>query len=202
MTKEQKQLHFGFDIDGTVTDPATFVPYLNHHFQTNITLEDITTYDLTKVLGISEAMFWEWMVAHEDTIYKEAAMAQGAYEAIKAWSHQHRMTYISARGNHLQPTTTKWFDHNAIPYEHIELIGQHDKLTTIDNHCLDIYFEDKYDNAINISNHCQIPVILLDTPYNRGDLPEKVIRVNNWNEAKEWVDEWVESHPVYTTEKA
>ena len=32
-----------------------------------------------------------------------------------------------------------------------------------------------------------IPVILFDTPYNRKPIPEGVIRVQDWQEANDWI---------------
>ncbi len=55
----------GLDIDGTVTAPDTFVPYLNKHFQKELTLDDLVEYDLTSILNITEQQFWEWMGEHE-----------------------------------------------------------------------------------------------------------------------------------------
>lgn len=50
-------LRLGIDIDGTVTAQDTFVPYLNESFQCDITLDDMTEYDLTKLLKISNEEF-------------------------------------------------------------------------------------------------------------------------------------------------
>ena len=40
---------FGIDIDGTVTCPKTFIPYLNKSFNLKLTLEDINEYDLLPI---------------------------------------------------------------------------------------------------------------------------------------------------------
>ncbi|PSL42302.1 hypothetical protein B0H94_1161 [Salsuginibacillus halophilus] len=184
-------VHFGFDIDGTVTDPATFVPYLNDHFNRSIRLEDITEYDLTNVLNITQEDFWNWMQQHEHHIYQQADLAVGVDKALESWQQHGRLTYVSARGEHLLSTTKQWLETNNLPYHHIELIGKHDKLESIQNHNIDIFFEDKHDNACDIAEACNIPVVLLDTPYNRKPAPEQVVRANNWNEAKAWVDAWL-----------
>lgn len=54
-----------------------------------------------------------------------------------------------------------------------------------------ISFEDKHDNACEISEECNIPVILFDTPYNRLPVPKGVVRVYNWLEADQWVADWL-----------
>ena len=35
-----------------------------------------------------------------------------------------------------------------------------------------------------IHEQCHIPVLLFNTPYNQDPIPDGVIRVHNWNEAR------------------
>ncbi|WP_078552812.1 5' nucleotidase, NT5C type [Bacillus alkalicellulosilyticus] len=187
------KIKIGFDIDGTVTDPGTFIPYLNQHFKKNITLDQITSYDLTGLLGITSEEFFQWMKEHEGSIYEQATIASYFQEAIKAWKEKHEFIYISARGQHLYDLTLEWFSRNNIPYHHLELIGSHNKIAAITTHQLDIFFEDKHDNACEIAEACSIPVILMDTPYNRLPVPDNVYRMENWQEALFWVNNWLKN---------
>ena len=41
-------IRFGIDIDGTVTSPTSLLPHINSAFKTNLELDDIKEYDLTK----------------------------------------------------------------------------------------------------------------------------------------------------------
>ncbi|MFA9455814.1 hypothetical protein ACERJO_03500 [Halalkalibacter sp. AB-rgal2] len=186
-----KKKRMGFDIDGTVTDPNTFIPYLNKHFKKNLTLDHLIEYDLTSILGITEEQFWEWMGQFEGTIYSEAPIAMNAEQTLHEWSKHHDLVYITARRKHLTDITHQWFTEKQLPFDHIELVGKHDKLDAIKEHEVDIFFEDKHDNAVAIAEEFQIPVILLDTPYNRLPAPELVIRATNWLEAKAWVERWL-----------
>ncbi|WP_062046343.1 hypothetical protein [Bacillus sp. JCM 19034] len=181
----------GFDIDGTITDPNTFIPYLNKHFKKKLTLDDIVEYDLTSVLGITEEQFWEWMGQFEGTIYSEAPIAIDAERILHEWNQHHDLIYITARRKHLSNITHNWFEEKALPFDYIELVGKHDKLEAIKKHQIEIFFEDKHDNAVAIAEEFNIPVILMDTPYNRLPAPELVIRATNWLEAKSWVDQWI-----------
>jgi uncharacterized protein len=187
----KKQVRFGLDIDGTVTCPETFIPYLNKHFQTNITLADITQYELFPLLNVTKEQFWVWMKEHEPTIYANAKLAAFFTDVSKNWQDVHHFTYISARGNHLITITEEWFQKHNIPYHHIELLGQHDKINAVKKHNIEIFFEDKHDNACEIAQECKIPVILMDTPYNQDPIPEQVIRVKDWKEAAHWVNNWL-----------
>lgn len=186
-----KKKRMGLDIDGTITDPNTFIPYLNKHFKKQLTLDDLIEYDLTSILGITEIEFWDWMGLHEATIYKEAPLALNAEQILHEWTKDHDLIYITARREHLAEITHQWFHTRSLPYDHIELVGKHDKLDAVRKHKLDIFFEDKHDNAVAIAEEFNIPVILMDTPYNRLPAPNNVIRANNWFEAKDWVENWI-----------
>ncbi len=182
---------FGIDIDGTVTCPTSMIPFLNKAFNLNITLEDIKEYDLTPLVDISKEEFAQWFRENEPFIYRDSPLADGAKEILAKWKQTHELYFISARGSHLQQITEEWFLENALEFDHIELIGTHDKIAAAKNFKVDIFFEDKHDNAVMIHEACQIPVILFDTPYNQDPIPNGVIRVNNWQEAYKWVENWL-----------
>jgi uncharacterized protein len=182
---------FGIDIDGTVTCPTTFVPYLNEAFNLNITLDDIKQYDFMPLVTVSEKEFAAWFERMEPVIYSRSPLADGAKEVLKKWEKQHEMYFISARGSHLMELTREWFNSRELRYDDIHLVGTHDKIEAARKYNVDIFFEDKHDNAVNIHEELSIPVLLFDTPYNREPIPDGVIRVRNWTEAELWVDEWL-----------
>lgn len=180
---------FGIDIDGTVTCPASLVPFINDSFNLNITLDDITEYELEKCLDIPEQKIYQWFQETEPLIYAKSPIAEGAAPVLKNWVHSHELFFISARGNSLLDVTETWFAENGLHYHHIELIGTHDKVSTAKKHGVDLFFEDKHDNAVAISEELDIPVILFDTPYNRKPSPKHVLRVHSWQEAEKRVEE-------------
>ncbi|WP_201713510.1 hypothetical protein [Rossellomorea arthrocnemi] len=182
---------FGIDIDGTVTSPESLLPHINEHFQLKLTLQDITQYELTEVLDISPQTFGKWFTEAEPVIYKESPLAPGAKMILDQWKEKHELYFISARRTDLIQITKEWFNAQDLMYHHIELIGSHDKISTAKKHDVDIFFEDKHDNAVAISEELSIPVLLFNTPYNQKPIPEGVIRVNNWMEADEWVLHWL-----------
>ena len=52
---------------------------------------------------------------------------------------------------------------------------------------VEVFFEDKHDNAVMLAEELDIPVVLFDTPYNRQATPNQVIRVNSWLQANDWI---------------
>lgn len=187
---------FGIDIDGTVTCPSSMIPFLNSSFQLKLTLDDIKQYDLMPLVDVSEEEFANWFTTNEPVIYRDSPMAEGAEDVLAQWKDQHELYFISARGSHLLDVTKKWFVQNGLTFHHIELIGSHDKIAAAKKHEVDIFFEDKHDNAVMIHEQCGIPVLLFDTPYNRDPIPEGVIRVYSWKEAEEWVENWLAADKV------
>ncbi|MCY9375534.1 nucleotidase [Bacillus spizizenii] len=181
-------LRLGIDIDGTITAQDTFVPYLNRSFNLSISLNDMTDYDLTKLLNISQEEFWEWMNQNEATIYKEALLAQHAKQSLDLLKEEHKLIYITARRTHLTDITYEWFERQNIHYDHIELVGGHHKVEAVKNHNIDLFFEDHHGNAMMIAKEAGIPVILFNSPYNQLPIDSNIIRVNNWLEAVQWIN--------------
>ncbi len=181
------QKRLGIDIDGTVTCPTSLIPFINESFNLNITLDDITEYELTECLNIPPETMYEWFVKTEPLIYEQSPLAKGAKQVLQKWTNEHELYFISARGDALLDVTENWFQKHELNYDCIELIGTHDKVPTAKKHEVDLFFEDKHDNAVAIAEELNIPVILFDTPYNRKPSPNEVIRVKNWYEAEETV---------------
>jgi uncharacterized protein len=184
-------IRFGIDIDGTVTCPTSLIPFLNQAFGLTLTLEDIKQYELTPLVDVSEQEFAEWFHKNEPKMYKESPLAEGVKDVLVTWALKHELFFISARGQHLIDLTKEWFHTHEIPFHHIELVGTHDKIEAVKKHRIEIFLEDKHDNAVMIAKECSIPVLLFDTPYNQDPIPEQVIRVKNWHEAANWVDKWL-----------
>jgi uncharacterized HAD superfamily protein len=179
---------FGIDIDGTVTCPTSLIPHINEAFNSQLTLDDIKEYDLTVALPhLGPGEFYTWFRGAESKIYASSPVSENAKKILNDWKNRYELYYISARGSEVQDITFDWFAEHAIAYDHIELIGTHKKIQAAKNNKVDLFFEDKHDNAVEISEELDIPVLLFDTPYNRQPIPKNVIRIYNWLEADEFV---------------
>ncbi|WP_165981010.1 5' nucleotidase, NT5C type [Macrococcus lamae] len=176
------RFRLGIDIDGTVTCPTALVPYLQKSFRKDLCYEDITAYDLGVVLNKTPEEMYDWFIANQEEIYINSPIAEGAAPILREWAKQHELYYISARYDYLGDITEQWFTSHDIPFHHIELTGSHDKIEAARRLNVDFFLEDKLDNAIDINQTLNIPVILFDTPYNQSELPNEVYRVKSWQE--------------------
>ncbi|ATP41145.1 hypothetical protein CSE16_14390 [Solibacillus sp. R5-41] len=180
---------FGIDIDGTVTCPATLLPHINKQYNINMTLADVTEYDFLSGFPypVNRDEFQAWFKENEPFMYEVSELAENARQILQQWQPKYELYYISARGTNVLEITQNWFHAFDVPYDHIELIGKHDKIAMAKKYQVEAFFEDKHDNAVEIAEQLNIPVILFNTPYNQQTVPTNVIRVNNWLEANNWI---------------
>jgi uncharacterized protein len=183
---------FGIDIDGTVTTPDALIPFINKEFNLQLTLDDIKQYEFTPVVPVSEVEFANWFSTNEPLMYRESPISEGAKDVLDEWDENHELFFISARKSELSEITKDWFKKEGILYKDIVLLGSHKKIEAAKKLNVDIFLEDKHDNAVEIHEELNIPVLLFDTPYNREPIPKGVIRVHSWAEAKQWVEQWLE----------
>lgn len=181
---------FGIDIDGTVTSQDTLIPHINKKYNTNIVLDDVVEYDFLSAFTkpIDREEFDRWFKENESYMYSVSELAEGVKPILTKWQHIYELYYISARGDYLSEITINWFHQNGLPYHHIELVGHHDKISIAKQLDVDVFFEDKHDNAVMIAEELKIPVLLFDAPYNRKAIPSNVIRVKNWTEANHYIE--------------
>jgi uncharacterized HAD superfamily protein len=180
--RREKSLTIGIDIDGTVTDPSSIVPLMNECFGKNLRYEDCTDYNLATVYDITEEEFLQWLDQYGERLYDVAPVHGTAGEILRKWHQTHRLIYISAREARHLDVTLAWFERYRIPFHEIDLIGSHDKLQAARKWQVDLFIEDRLENALQLSEALQIPVFLFDTPYNQGSLPNLVYRVTSWDE--------------------
>ena len=183
---------FGIDIDGTVTTPDTLIPHINKQYNTNIVLDDVVEYDFLSAFPhpVDRKEFQKWFKANEPHMYSVSEIATDAQTILTNWQHQFELFYISARDMSLYDVTHQWFTNQKVPFHHIELIGSHDKLEAAKKHNIEVFFEDKHDNAVILAEELKIPVLLFDTPYNREPIPTNVVRVKNWIEANHFIQKY------------
>lgn len=183
--KAEKVLTIGIDIDGTVTSPSSIVPLMNECFGRNLRYEDCYEYNLANVYKITNEQFADWLDQYGERLYDEAPVHGTADHILRLWHQEHKLVYISAREHRHLDVTLSWFSRYEIPYHEIDLIGTHDKLSSARKWEVDLFLEDRLENALQLSEALKIPVFLFDTPYNQGPLPELIHRVHSWEEVND-----------------
>ena len=105
-----KELNLCIDIDGTVTEAYDWIPIVNRYFNTTITPNDVTVYDIYKILGV-----------YGEALHLECRIRKGAKNVIDSLYQKHNIHFVSAREKRMKYVTHIWFDHYKIPMDSLTL---------------------------------------------------------------------------------
>ena len=176
-----KHLNLCIDIDGTITEAYDWIPMVNTYFNTKITPEDVTVYEIHQVLGIDRSSYDLFYALYGETLHLEAKARKGVKEVLDNLYKNHQIHFVTAREERMKTVSLMWLSYYNIPMDSLTLLGSHNKVKTAKDLNCDIFIEDRYENAIQLSES-GFQVLLIDCNYNKGPIPERVTRVNNWFE--------------------
>jgi len=175
------RLNICIDIDGTITEPYYWVSYANKYFNLQIKNEDVTAYEICDVLGISTEEANEFLSRHGEEMLLDAQIRKDAKKILWELSVKHNIFYVTARDRSLMNLTQQWFMMNDLPSGELYMLGSHHKVGKAQELNCDIFLEDRYENACELTN-AGFEVLLLDCNYNRLLLGNGIQRVFNWEQ--------------------
>lgn len=176
-----RKLNICIDIDGTVTEPYYWLERANRYFERHVRPEDVTTYEIHKVLDVEEDDYTEFYELYGKLLHKESKARFGAGEAVRRLYRDHSIHFVTARDESMRDTSIEWLDRHQMPMDSIYLLGTPNKVSTAAELKSDLFIEDSYANAVQLAQ-AGFDVVLIDCSYNKGPLPEQVIRVKSWSE--------------------
>ncbi|MVX67227.1 hypothetical protein GKZ28_26660 [Clostridium chromiireducens] len=174
-------LNICIDIDGTITNAYDWLDYANEYFNKNITEDQVTEYEIHQVMGIERHEYEDFYNKNKFKIHSEQKLRDDAKLIITVLYQMHNIHFVTARDLELETLTHLFLRKNEIPYDNLFVLGSHYKVDKAKELNCNIFIEDNYDNAIQLSNS-GYKVLLIDTNYNRKPLNNNIVRVNNWKE--------------------
>lgn len=189
-----KKVKIGIDIDNVLTDSYRFVlERFNQNFATQVRYEEVFDfYYLEKYAGvdISRAKFFIKEIIHSDEFHQKLSPFREAVETIKSWSkHGFLIYYITARHTTSRDLTAAWLKKHGfmVGQAFLEMMDyeKYDdpsifKRDVVERECIDIVVEDSRE----VARALKIPVYMFDRPWNKGELPKNITRINSWHEIK------------------
>lgn len=176
-----KDLNICIDIDGTITEPYYWLHYANEYFNLNVTEEKITCYDIAKTLNVTRDDYLKFYEEKKIEIHSKEKLRKDFKNIIDLLYPLNNIYFVTARDKSLELLTNLYLKCHKIPFDEVLVLGTHNKVPTAEKLNCDIFIEDSFDNAIELSNH-GFKVLLIDTNYNRAALSHNIIRVYNWKE--------------------
>lgn len=184
----EKKLNLCIDIDGTLTDPYFFIPYLNEITGKELTIDDYISNDWNIIYGTEHSEIYAKFDHLYADVYLEAEMRKDAQDVLYKLIEKYNVWYVSARGMCVNEVTQKWFVNNKLDYSKAYLLGNnHEKIQIANKLKCDYFIEDDPKNA-KIISQAGFKVILLDNNYNKKVDGDKIYRVNNWAEAVQIIE--------------
>lgn len=184
MNYKKRKLNIGIDIDGTITHPYVWLKYFNKVFKKNVTINDFTTlciktlygvvYDLHEITDVSfNNGLWERVKLRKEDIARK----------LNKLRKTHYCCFVTARSDtpYLRRITENFLKQHKLEKLDLFMLSSHDKLAKAKELGLDLFIEDDPRNAKILADG-GIPVLLLNTSYNRNFKHKLVRRVENWKE--------------------
>lgn len=164
----------GFDIDGTISMNDNQYKLLRKLFNGFDETIHFTEYPLTSSLlkhGYIEKGFDEFEFFYE---YKEIIFGEGTFypEFKKLYTYlkenEYEIYFVTARNKNYEELTKKLFELNNIPFENVYHLGTYNKVGTLKELGIELFFEDNVNNINQILNEMEtIEIGFIEAPYNK-----------------------------------
>ena len=174
-------MNIGIDIDGVITN-IDFLGILGKKKP----ILDIDTKGLKMYSPVIKKVLYKGIAFYS----KHSKLRSDAAEYISLLkSEGNSITIITKRrfanentkeGEHIRELAELFLLDRGIPYDKI-VFSEGDKLDDCLKEAVTIMLEDSPRNSVSISK--KIPVIIMDTPYNKGTTGDNIFRVRSWEEA-------------------
>lgn len=181
-------MNIGIDIDNTITDTLPILKryckkYNDEEVKRNLVMHDegfasYNLFDWTK----EENM--DFCIKYLEEVVLQANLKENAKEVIKKLKDEgHTINVISSRVAPMfktpYETTEKYLKKHGIKYDNLLVGSINKKQISIENK-IDVMIEDEPHYIEELSE--TIPVIVFDYEFNKICNGKNIIRVNNWNE--------------------
>jgi len=175
-------MRVGVDIDGVLADSISlWVHEMNRFFNKNKRIEDVHLFDIIQTFGITVDDLKKFIEQRGRFLMSAPCPVRGAAYYLSRIKEHHDIFIITARKETYKQETQDWLQRHNIPYDRLLLLGTYAKKEACLENGLSVMVEDTLEVARELSA-AGIPVILMDAPYNRGNLPELICRKHSWFE--------------------
>jgi uncharacterized HAD superfamily protein len=174
-----------------------------------VEVEEVRHFDLEKSFSLDGAEIQAFMDrAHSDAEIEAIAPAAGAAEVLAGWAESgHSISLVTGRPPITNEASRRWLERHSIAHHalhHLDKWGRptwnEDGLPAIGFDDLPAFgfgfaVEDSLDTAVRLVEVLDVPVALMDRPWNRdvgglsAGLRERLVRCHDWQQVSRFFDE-------------
>lgn len=185
------------DMDDVLAETGQgIVNVVNADFDRNVTFEDIYTFDLKTAFQMTEA---EWTrlfsLIHAPEVLAGFACLPGAADALsRIRAAGAEIAIVTGRPAATEAVSREWLMRHHIPFDSLSMVDKYGRepdphralsMEALSRRHFDLAIEDSPAMATHLSQSMQVPVLLMDRPWNRGmDTHNGVRRIQGWTEAE------------------
>ena len=161
------------DIDGTMSDPYFFIPYLNKLTGKILTKDDYTSIDWNDTYGPEFKDIYENFDDKYTYIYNEVELQKGVKEVIDMLiKNGDNVYFVTARSKTIDKVTRQWLESQGIDSSKVHsLSGNEGKVEMARKLSCDVFIEDDPNNIRNLLK-AGFNVIAMESNYNKNVLNE------------------------------
>ncbi len=170
-------MHIAVDLDDVVLDfVGNLVAVLQREYGSTLTQEDITEWDLRKVLDpIVGENWWHWW-KRRDWLWAQAPAVPGAIGGLTTLRRKgHYLEVVTSKPDWAEAQTWRWLGKWRPPVQQVTIVGPDAR--KVDFTEADLIIDDKPDNCLQFVNEDR-EAILFDRPHNRSE--QRFMRVASW----------------------
>lgn len=172
----------GIDLDGVLNDLAgSVISIARDKYGINIVRSNITTHRLDNCTTLTPDQVKD--IFSTPKIFEDVAPLSDAINALSTLSSKgydvHILTDRFWNDNDWD-IATNWLKRYGFKWNQLYLVHAKDKPEFSKSLGLKFFIEDNIGTAVELASVCK-QVFLLDRPYNQGELPGNVFRVDDWN---------------------
>lgn len=180
-----------------------FIDLLRQNFQLDISYEQITSFDLKRYLPLSAQEYEHFMrTAHDDNVLINLRPERNARNVLAGWAMKGAEIIVATgRPTYAMAVSLRWLQTHTMPVHSLVMVAKypHSKLLSGRQQCqslplssipqmsFDLAVEDSVPICEYLAGVANVPVLMLDRPWNRIPAPRQsvrtpITRVRNWAE--------------------
>lgn len=185
---------FGFDLDEVLMDfNGALGPWHNRNYGTNYQKHEIFSFNLEKIWGCTvEEAIQRVLEFFNSPEHWNAEPIAGAVSGIRKLTEQYGLYVVTAKPEELREKTLEWISlHFPKMFDEVYFTNhfsgsnpKRSKSEVCHELGIEVFVDDALHNAEEIAS-AGIPVLLLDTPWNQGEVKYPITRVFSWEEIVE-----------------
>lgn len=182
-------MRIGIDLDDTITktEEILFKYAKMYNEEEKISFKiNREEWNWNKAFGWDEENCERFFSRYLKRIFEEAEIKENAKERINELKDEgNKIVIITARDTkslkEVHDVCEKWLISNKVNVDKIVVDGEDKAQKCLENK-IDIFIDDGVYNCENVYNNLKIPVLLMDSRYNKDYQNPNIKRVHDWNE--------------------